>query len=291
MLSMLFWAAGLPAAELLIDKVPPLLLTAARTGIAAAVLVPLWLALEGAAVLRGARWGLGIAVGGITIGIGAVLLVVAQRMTDAVTVAIVAAASPLIGMALEIVLDGRRVTTALVLGLALSVLGGALALGSGAASLGLGLGAFLCLISVAIFTLGSRLSVTAFPALTPLGRTTITLSGAAMMTGIAALFQAGAGGPMPDWASLGWAEFGALVVFGVGGMAISQLLWIMAVGRLGIGLASLHINATPFYVMVILFAMGGAWNWRQALAACVVGLGVAVAQGLFARRLFARGKA
>ena len=70
-------------------------------------------------------------------------------------------------------------------------------------------------------------------------------------------------------------------MFAIGGLAISQVLWIMSVGQLGIGLASLHINATPFYVMLILFAFGAAWSWPQAIAAAVVGLGVVIAQGMF----------
>ena len=72
-----------------------------------------------------------------------------------------------------------------------------------------------------------------------------------------------------------------IMLFGVGSLAISQLMWIVAVGHLGIGLASLHINATPFYVMLILFAFGGVWNWLQAFAAVVVAIGVLVAQGFF----------
>ncbi len=284
MLSMLVWAAGLPAADMLIGKVPPLILTAARTGIAAAVLIPIWIAVEGFGTLRQARWGLGTLIGGTTIGFGALLLVVGQSMTDAVTVAIVAAASPLIGIALEIILDGRRMTVSLLVGLVLSLLGGVLALrtgGAGSGELGFGLGAFLCLVSVSVFTLGSRLTVTAFPTLTPLGRTTITLTGAALMTGIAALAHAATGAPGPDWAVIGYAELGALAVFAIGGMAISQVLWIISVGKLGIGLASLHINATPFYVMLILFVLGAAWSWPQAIAAAVVGFGVLIAQGVF----------
>jgi hypothetical protein len=57
-------------------------------------------------------------------------------------------------------------------------------------------------------------------------------------------------------------------------------MWIMSVERLGIGLSALHINAAPFYVMLILFALGAGWNWTQAGAAAVVGLGVLVAQGI-----------
>ena len=33
--------------------------------------------------------------------------------------------------------------------------------------------------------------------------------------------------------------------------------------------------------MLILFALGGAWNWTQAAAALVVGVGVLIAQGVF----------
>ena len=66
----------------------------------------------------------------------------------------------------------------------------------------------------------------------------------------------------------------------VGSLALSQVLWIKSVGRLGIGLAALHINAAPFYVMLILFAFGAPWNWTQALGAAIVGLGVLVAQGV-----------
>ena len=281
MLSMLVWAAGLPAADLLIGKVPPLQLTAARMAMAALVLLPLWLALEGWAPLKSARWGKGILIGGLSIGLGAFMLVIGQSMTGSVTVAIISASMPLIGIAIEVLLDGRKLTFALIFGLILALIGGVMALGSGAASVNLGLGALFCFASVLTFTVGSRLTVTAFPDLTPMGRTTVTLTGAAILTSLAALIHVGIGAQTPDWALLGWREFGALAVFAIGGLAISQVLWIMSVGQLGIGLASLHINATPFYVMLILFAFGAAWSWPQAIAAAVVGLGVVIAQGMF----------
>lgn len=281
MLSMLVWAAGLPAADLLIGKVPPLQLTAARMAMAALVLLPLWLALEGWAPLKSARWGKGIVIGGLSIGLGAFMLVIGQSMTGSVTVAIISASMPLIGIAIEVLLDGRKLTFALIFGLILALIGGVMALGSGATSVNLGLGALFCFASVLTFTVGSRLTVTAFPDLTPMGRTTVTLTGAAILTSLAALIHVGIGAQTPDWALLGWREFGALAVFAIGGLAISQVLWIMSVGQLGIGLASLHINATPFYVMLILFAFGAAWSWPQAIAAAVVGLGVVIAQGMF----------
>lgn len=280
MLSMLVWAAGLPAADMLIGKVPPLPLTAARMAMAAAVLLPIWLALEGFAPLKSANWGKGILIGGLTIGLGAFLLVIGQSMTGPVTVAIISASMPLIGIAIEVMLDGRKLTPRLIIGLILALIGGVMALGSGAASLNLGLGALFCFASVLTFTFGSRMTVTSFPELSPLGRTTVTLTGAAILTTIAAFILAGLGAAGPDWQLLGWRELGALAVFSIGGLAISQVLWIMAVGQLGIGLSSLHINATPFYVMLILFMLGAGWSWPQAIAAAVVGLGVLIAQGL-----------
>ena len=51
-------------------------------------------------------------------------------------------------------------------------------------------------------------------------------------------------------------------------------------GYLGIAMAALHINATPFYVMIMAVMLGGAWNWWQAAGAALVGFGVIVAQGL-----------
>ena len=125
------------------------------------------------------------------------------------------------------------------------------------------------------------MTITAFPDLSPLGRTSITLTGAAILISVAAIGHAALGATGPLWAQLGWREFGALAVFSIGGLAISQVFWIMSVGQLGIGLASLHINATPFYVMLILFMFGAAWSWPQAVAAAIVGVGVLIAQGVF----------
>jgi drug/metabolite transporter (DMT)-like permease len=90
----------------------------------------------------------------------------------------------------------------------------------------------------------------------------------------------GIGGPAADWSGFGPRDWGALILFSVGSLSISQILWIIGVGRIGIALAALHINATPFYVMLILFLMGDDWNWLQTAGAAIVGLGVLIAQNL-----------
>ena len=46
---------------------------------------------------------------------------------------------------------------------------------------------------------------------------------------------------------------------------VAWALWTPDLAR--IALSPLHINATPFYVMETLFALGSAGNWTQAWAA------------------------
>ena len=56
-------------------------------------------------------------------------------------------------------------------------------------------------------------------------------------------------------------------------------LWIRGASGLGILMASLHMNAVPFYVMVIVVLfLGESWNWWQTVGAAVVAAGVIVAQ-------------
>jgi drug/metabolite transporter (DMT)-like permease len=251
--------------------------------LAGGFLVVVWALFEGFGPLRRTNWLKGIAVGSL-IGLGAWFLIKGQAIGGAVTAAVISSTLPVVGIALEVALDGRKVTLALILGLILSLAGGVMALDLGAGGAGGGLslawGAVLCFCSVVSFTIGSRLTVTAFPKETPLGRTAVTLTGAAIAALIVAGGQVGLGGEMPSFAAWGWKEIGAILLFSVGALGISQVMWIMSVERLGIGLSALHINAAPFYVMLILFALGGLWNWPQAFAAALVGLGVLIAQGI-----------
>ena len=283
MASMLIWAAGLPAADRIIPLLPPEQLAALRMALAAGALVPFWALREGFGPILQANWPRGLAVGSL-IGIAAWFLILGQARSGAVTTAVISSTLPVVGIALEVALDGRKLSRALIVGLALSLLGGVMALDFATGGLNLGLGATFCLFSVVFFALGSRLTVTAFPRETPLGRTAITLTGAAVAVLAAAAVQWGLGGPAPTFVAWGWNEVAAVLIFSVGALGIAQVLWITSVERLGIGLSALHINAAPFYVMLILFMMGQPWDWVQAGAALVVGLGVLVAQGIIPMR-------
>lgn len=281
--SMVIWAAGLPAADLIIPHMPPIALTAARATLAALVLVPVWWWLEGRQTVLSANWLRGAWVGFVTLGLASFFVILALQFNDPVTVAIVTAVMPVIGILLECVADKRPFTRALALGLALSVIGGLVAVSGSEGNLDFGLGVLAALASVACYTWGSRETVKALPDLTPLGRSAITVGGCAIVAVIAALGDGLFRDQWPDWQAIGLPEFAGLAIFGIGSMAISQLLWIISVGRIGIGAASMHMNAVPFYVMLMVFLLGGPWSWLQTLGAAIVVTGALIAQGLIGR--------
>ena len=97
---MVIWAAGLPAADLIIPHMPPIALTACRALLAAAVLLPIWFIVEGRETVLGADWLRGAWVGFITLGLASFFVIIALQFNDPVTVAIVSAVMPVIGILL-----------------------------------------------------------------------------------------------------------------------------------------------------------------------------------------------
>jgi drug/metabolite transporter (DMT)-like permease len=284
MSAMVVWSTGLPANTYLMPIVHPIPLAGLRFMIAALVLLPFWLWQDGWQSLRQANWLRGLGAGAV-VGSGGCLVILGQAWTDPVTVAVISATLPVVGLATEMLLDGRKMTQALLLGLVFAVAGGVLALGTQATGINFGLGALLCAISTVFYTLGSRWTITGLPGMSNLGRCAVTMVGG----GLAACLIWGVAQPLgltapPDFGAMAGKEWGALMVFVVGSLVFSQILWIMAVDRLGVGMAALHINATPFYVMLIALALGGLWNWWQAAGAALVAAGVVVAQGQWPRK-------
>lgn len=279
MASMLIWALAFPAADHLLKIFSPLPLSALRMILAALFLLPLWLARDGWAAVAGAPWGKGLTVGGIGFGLGAFLLVWAQSRTDAVTTAVIAATMPVIGITLERLTDRRPVRPQLVLGLVLSLAGGVFAYLARLGGFSIGLGALAAFASVVVYSWGSQRAILDFPGLSSIGRTTVTFAGAAFIMALAWIVGAAFGAADVNWAAIGPTEIAALALYGIGSLALSQILWIVSVERLGIGIASMHINAAPFYVMIFAVVLGAPWNWAQAAGAAIVVLGVLIAQG------------
>lgn len=275
--STVVWSAGFPAAEGLMETWAPIPLVPARLGMALLLLVPVLLIVQG--VPRGLPWGRALWVGGAGLGGAAILLLLAQAVTDPVTVAVIACSSPLLATLVEWVRDRRPLSAWFLWGLLASIVGGVIATAGGEAGGGnLALGALLAVGSCLVYSWATDASVRSLPGQTTLARTTATILGAFLAAlGVAGAWAATGGPALPAGGVTGQ-DLGLLMVYGMGGMALSQALFVLAVQRIGVALSSFHLNIAPFYVMLILLAMGGGWSWVQAAGAAVVVLGVLLAQ-------------
>ena len=274
------FALGFPAAEYLLDDWDVVTVITVRNVFAFILLFFIWIVFEGSAVVRSANWIKGFWIGGIGFGIGSFLLLFVQSLTTPVIAALAAATMPLAAVTLEIIFDGRKMTQLFLIGIILVLFGGFVATGAtfDGISFGFRLGALLVFIPAAIFAWGSRATVKNLPGMTSLGQTTITTFGMAVFTLVLYVicnFLLQIIGPYPE---ITIKHFGLVLIYAWLGFAISQIFWIRGVRGLGIGIASFHLNALPFYVMFFLFLLGESWNWQQAIGAIIVTTGVILSQ-------------
>lgn len=277
--AMVAWAAGFPAVEMLLDTWGVLALIAARMGVGAAILLIVLLVVEGMTRLQSAHWRSGVFVGALGFGVGATLLLLGQALSDPVTTAIVGAMSPVAGAVYEFFLDKRRASPRLILGVLLSLAGGLIAVGPALGTGQVGLGALVCLASVFVFVWGTRASNQRMPGDGALIRTGVTSVGAALFCALAWGAAALIGLETAEAGAFGGEEITNFLIWTILAFVISQTLWLWSSGALGVLVASLQMNAVPFYVMIAgVFALGADWSWAQAIGAAMVGLGVIVAQ-------------
>ncbi|WP_037313855.1 DMT family transporter [Ruegeria halocynthiae] len=274
---MLTWAAGFPAAEVLLQSWPPIALFAARMGLAVVFLVPIWVLIDGPGRVMRARWGHAMRVGGLGLGTGMFLIILAQKLTDPVTVAIIASCAPLFATLLELAAGTRRLKWNFAFGLAISVVGGLIAT-SAVAPAQLGLGAACAIVSTGLFCWASMATARDFPELSQVGRSTITLVGGVVMAAVLIFAAAQIGMDVMPQTSIDGQQIGMLAIYALISLGMSQVFFIASVGKLGVALASFHINIAPFYVMLIMLILGEEWNWTRALGAGIVALAVVLAQ-------------
>ena len=277
-LAMVLFAAGFPAAELLLESSGVIALILLRNAVGFAVLLVFLRILEQQTEILNLPWRDGFQFGFVGFGFGSVMLLVAQSMSDATTAAIAVAAMPVTAIALEVVLDSRRLTLRFLFSVFLVLIGGVLASGVMVQNLSFGVGLALGLIGSGFFAWGSRQTVKKLPELTPLSRTTVTTGG---MVAFCLICWVGAEILGQSSATLSITtprDILLLLIYSILGLSISQVLWIKSVADIGIGIASFHLNATPFYVMVIIFLFGGGWNWMQTGGVLILLSGAVIAQ-------------
>ena len=273
-----FFSFGFPAANSLLETWGVFSLIALRNLLGLLFLIGLMAFKVGVGSLNQLPWIKGFWVGFFGFGIGSMLLLLSQSMTNAVTAALAAATMPICAVALEVALDGKRLTLRFLAGVALVVLGSLTASGIQFSDFQFGLGFLIGLCASSLFAWGSRATVKGFPELKPLARTTVTTLG---MTGFCAFVFFGAlifkmpGTNIPTPTDN---DFILLLIYAWCALGLSQWMWIRGVGQVGIGVASFHLIAAPFYVMLIMLVFGYGWSWLQAIGACILAVGVIMAQ-------------
>ena len=277
--AMFMWAFAFPASEVLLQTWGVMALILVRTILAVSTLTVIWLWVDGFSKLRLAPWFHGLKIGGIGFGIGAILLLVGQKMSDPVTPAIAAAMMPIAGAAVEVVLDKRMLNLHLIVAIVLAFIGGIFAGGVNLNDVTFGIGALFCVIAIVLFAWVTHATTNDLKLLSPIGQTAITLIGCLTVVLVAYIVSVIIGVKEYHIGLTGVTETTLLMVMAVASIALAQLLWIWGAGGLGILLASLHMNIAPFYVMaIVVIFMGDQWNWSQALGAALVGIAVLIAQ-------------
>ena len=269
---------GFPAAEFLLEDWDVVSIVAARNTLAFVLIMFIWIVFEGLQEVRVAKWNKGFWIGAIGFGVGSFFVLLLQSITSPVIAALMVATMPVAAVTLEIFLDGRKITRWFLLGIILVLLGGFVASGANLQNDSIGLASFLGITGVGLFAWGSRATVKNLPGMTLLGQVAVTTSG---MVGSAVLvyFISSVFFEITKPLSLiTYEHIGLLLIYACLAIAISQILWIKSVDQLGIGLSSFHLNAAPFYVMLMLFLLGSNWIWHQTIGAAIVITGVILAQ-------------
>ncbi len=277
-LAMIFFAAGFPAAQILLESSGVLALIFVRNALGFVVLLAFLPLLERKTGLLDLPWLAGFRIGFLGFGLGSVMLLVAQSMSDATTAALAVAAMPITAIGLEVILDNRQLTIRFLLAVILVLLGGVLASGVMVHDLSVGTGFAVGLIGSGFFAWGSRQTVKKLPDLSPLSRTIVTTGG---MVAFCLICWIGPGFMGQSSATLSisnQSDIALLLIYSLLGLSISQVLWIKSVADIGVAIASFHLNATPFYVMVIIFLFGGGWNWMQTGGVLILMMGAVLAQ-------------
>ena len=242
-------------------------------------LLGFWRLVEGCINVDVISWIKGIIVGGVGFGLGTTLLLHGQEQSNPVTPAVAAAMMPIAGALLEVLFDKKRASRTFVSGLLCAVIGGLIAAGVGLNDHNVNIGFFWCLSAVCLYAWATRETNRRLSKLSSLGQTVITLIGAAIFVTIILSVAAIIFPERRQYGSFDSETIIAIFAFSVLSVSISQPCWIAGARRLGIAIASFHLNAVPIYVMGVLVFLGGdMFDPFKLLGVVIIALGVFFAQ-------------
>ena len=276
--AILLFAMGFPAAEYLLDDWDVVSVITARNVFSFILIFLIWLSIEGVQKVKSAKWYKGFVIGASGFGIGAFLILILQSLTTPVIAALAVATMPVFAVTLEMLFDARKMTLWFFVGVTLVLWGGYIASGASLSEGNIGFAILIGFLGVALFAWSSRATVKNLPGMSTLGQTAVTSYGMAGMSILLYFICSNFLDLTNIPSTISLKHLGLVLIYAWLGLGISQILWIKAVSQLGIGIASFHLNAVPFYVMFMLFLLGDNWIWHQAIGALIVITGVVLAQ-------------
>lgn len=275
---MLLWAASFPAKDLLLQIWDPFFLYAFGLIFASALTLGIWYCFEGFGEIKRFPWTRSVIIGGTGFGIGGWIFIFGQSISNAVTVAIAAAFMPIFGTMLEMILDQKSLTIKFISGVSISISGGLLMTLGPEGGLYNSYGLLISLPGVFLFAWASRQITISLQDFSNLGQGSISILGAGLTVCVPyfIFFNDTDLNQLLVW--LDFNNILLILIFAAAGISVSQVLWIKGVALLGIAVASIHMNAAPFYVMLFVFMLGGSWVWLQFWALVLVVIGVFLTQ-------------
>jgi drug/metabolite transporter (DMT)-like permease len=225
-----------------------------------------------------------LAILGLAMTAFSVLYTIGVRHSHPVTATIVLNFGPVISAVMARVMLGTRVAPGFPVALGLALAGGLLVIWGtpGAQERGLGLegGEPLLVIAQICWQWYSIRAQQWLGDRGQIGLSTITSAAAAMWmaVGYLALWGTGIAGGPPE--SLAWHHVIYLVWICVFGVAVAIVLWNVGVSRVGLPVASLHMNATPVFAVLTAAAIGLPPTGLQIAGGVLVLSGIVYMQAL-----------
>ena len=276
--AMLLWSTSFPISDLLLTRWDALSLAAVRLAGGALMLMLMGWGFRKKYVWTNWPVRSALVVGAVGIGIGTFAMNLGIKYSNPVNVSVIATTIPLFSVVLGVMKYEETLSLRIMVAIGLAICGGVLVSWSSTQTqVGFQGGELLMLCAVILWTWYSRVAVTRLLIIPAYPRTVLTMLGGALCLIPVALVLEGSG-----WVDLSapWSgfDFVLIVVLCVFGVGLSMVCWMVSAEKIGVTIAALHINALPFYVLLLGLMFGGTLLMSQVVGAVLVASGAVLAQ-------------
>ncbi len=284
--TVLMWGTPIPLFDILLARWDPVALASLRYLVAVPVLLlALWLTQPRLRGLRlrpeGVGWGRLFLLGGPGMAGFAIFFLLGLDNSDPVTVAVLAACSPVIAAFVAWLFYREPPPAGIALALALAVAGGVLVradFSTGAGGLRFEGGEPLILIAITCWTWYSIAAQRAMPNCPQIHLTAATAAPASLVLILFYGFLVAIGAAAPPPAAPSPGDIGLIVWLSLSTVVFGILTWNFGVKRLGLVVAAMFLNLIPVIGVLTAAALGTAPRAEQLLGGGLILAGVIQAQ-------------